>query len=73
MGKKRFKFHWCASKGLDFIETVYELFDNPSYSIKQQSINQSINQPNWEIFTSMKIKTKLHATNLTEYVYGLSF
>ena len=28
-----FIFHWCTSRGLNFIETVYELFDNPSYNI----------------------------------------
>ena len=31
MRKKCKKFHWCTSRGLNFIETVYDLFDNPSY------------------------------------------
>ena len=29
MRKKCSKFHWCTSRGLNFIDTVYELFDNP--------------------------------------------
>ena len=29
--KKCSKFHRCILRGFDFIETVYELFDNPSY------------------------------------------
>ena len=31
MFKKCSKFHWSTIKGFDFIKTVYELFDNPSY------------------------------------------
>ena len=30
----RKKFNCCTSRGLNFIETVYELFDNPSYTTK---------------------------------------
>ena len=30
--KKCSKFHRCILRGFDFIETVYELFDNPSYN-----------------------------------------
>ena len=31
MRKKCSTFHRCTLRGLNFIETVYELFDNPSY------------------------------------------
>ena len=31
MFKKCSNFHWCILKSFNFIETVYELFDNPSY------------------------------------------
>ena len=31
MFKKCSNFHWCILRGFNFIETVYELFDNPSY------------------------------------------
>ena len=31
MFKKCSNFHWCIFRGFNFILTVYELFDNPSY------------------------------------------
>ena len=31
MRKKCSTFHRCTLRGLNFIETVHELFDNPSY------------------------------------------
>ena len=33
MFKKCAKFHWCILRGFNFIKTVYELFDNPSYFV----------------------------------------
>ena len=32
MFKKCSHFHWCFLRGFNFIETVYELYDNPSYT-----------------------------------------
>ena len=34
MFKKCSKFHWCTLGGVNFIKTVYELFDNLSYLCK---------------------------------------
>ena len=39
MFKKCSNFHWCLLRGFNFIETVYELFDNPSYSNKNYCKN----------------------------------
>ena len=33
MVKKCSNFHWYILRGFNFIETAYELFDNPSYKI----------------------------------------
>ena len=35
MFKKCSKFHWSTIRSFDFIKTVYELFDNPSYFVFQ--------------------------------------
>ena len=34
MFEKCSKFHWCILRGFDFIETVYERFDNTLYIFK---------------------------------------
>ena len=36
MFKKCSKFHSCTLRGFNFIKTVYELFDKPSYKEKKQ-------------------------------------
>ena len=33
MFKKYSHFHWCIFRGFNFIDTIYELFDNPSYYV----------------------------------------
>ena len=35
--KKCSNFHKCILRGFDFIETVYELFDNLSYNLFMKS------------------------------------
>ena len=51
MFKKCSIFHWCILRSFNFIEIVYELFDNPSYMI------YPINEPNLVKYrTAFKLK-----------------
>ena len=53
MFKKCSNFHWFILKDFDFIETVYELFDNPSYLYLQYPMkfdHFSGLQPLWTIW-----------------------
>ena len=57
MRNKCSTFHRCTSRGLNFIETVYELFDNPSYIILH--FNSSVFESN-----IAGIKVVLHHANV---------
>ena len=53
MFKKCSNFHWFILRGFNFIKTVYELFDNPSYT------NKSFRQREGESFKYDDIVQKM--------------
>ena len=58
MFKNCSNFHWCSLRGLNFIGTVYELFDNPSYILITSFLN--INLPK-KCYIDCRWKWKLHS------------
>ena len=57
MFKKCSNFHWFILRGCNFIKTVYELFDNPSYNNFNSGhyFNSGCNIQLLEIMTTVKI------------------
>ena len=49
MFKKCSNFHWIILRGFNFMKTVYELFDNPSYALLVLSFHLRLlpNYKNW--------------------------
>ena len=67
--KKSSNFHWFILRGFNFIKTVYELFDNPSYLTFIKIYYFFPDIFNWSLFSAQYFYSSINLISLSS-VFG---